>query len=742
MNPEYSNNTNTLDRAQYLNLAFVTLWIGIMLGQERTIVPLLAKAEFGISSATIAFSFLISFGVVKSIFNFIAGGLNDRYGRRKVLLLGWALGLPVPWLLMYVTNWSWIVFANFLLGAQQALTWTTTIVAQVDLAGPRRRGFSIGFNECMGYGGVALGAFLTGFLAEKFGMRPFPFIIGVAGSIAGVLSSLFVKDTREYCKREATAIDKAKLGLFEVLKHCLWEDRQLRFLCIAGVGARLLDGMVWVGVPVLLGIRGYSLSEIGIVTSVYLLTWCIFQWIIGTLSDAAGRRPAIIIGFLLSALGMLWINTAPSLVSEVLGAFVLGLGMGCLFPTIMAAVSDEAGPTWRASALGVFRLCMDGGYAVAALIIGFLVDVYGEITPGYVVMASALLLSISAFMGFRESLSVDHWAGIWRTSKLLYYTIPLKFLFLYAKVKGRLFDSFISKKRFTLKKNLISVFGHAKNEKEIKLILRKHFEFLEKVKMINVWIKLREFSNADRYCCIEGLHYLDSALSQRKGVILLSAHFGYPRLITYVLKKRKNNVWLVELTSSKNNDKVANFNHPGSILYGLLKVPQVEGLNDNTDFGTHFNVRPLIRLLQNNGILVILGDGFPALNFVTAKMLDQNVFLSTGTMSLARKAGAVVLPAFMVDYKNSMGVKLVIEKPIRLEKNKDQRRDLILDTRSFVGVLESYLYRYPYLYHWSAPENIFNRRIGTSEESLVTGKSLSGNVRKKESIFENDTRIK
>lgn len=340
-------------RGQFSLLALINLFVGGMVGLERTVVPLLAESAFGLEHSIAVGAFVMSFGIAKAVTNLFAGTLADRYGRKGVLLIGWVLGLPVPILLIIAPSWNWVIVANLLLGVNQALTWSMTVNMMVDLVPAHRRGVAAGVNEFMGYLGVSLLAFLTGLVASSYGLRPAPFYLGVIVAVIGFLVSFIVKETHN-----STA--------------------PLRLRWVNGVGlpgllglmTNLKDGLVWLSLPLLLSARGFSPAEIGSVAGFYPLIWASGQLVFGPLSDRIGRQGLILSGVALQGLGLIMIAIASQLATALLAAFLLGLGTSMAYPTLIAQVADKAPLEERASALGLYRFFRDGGYVLGAALTG------------------------------------------------------------------------------------------------------------------------------------------------------------------------------------------------------------------------------------------------------------------------------------------------------------------------------------------------------------------------------------
>jgi MFS family permease len=379
---------------QFTLLVVVNAFVGAMVGLERTVLPLIAEADFGLVTKSVTLSFLISFGVVKALANLFAGRLSDRLGRKQILVAGWLFGLPVPLIIMFAPSWSWVVFANVLLGINQGLCWSTTVIMKIDLVGPRQRGLAMGLNEFAGYLAVSLSALATGYIAAGYGLRPAPFLPGLLFAGLGLFLSFFsVRETKPYAQLEArgeasppnrssrvqTEAPKSNSepSFTQILLLTSWKDRALFSASQAGMINNLNDGMVWGLVPIFLAGAGLSLEQIGLIAATYPGVWGLSQLFTGALSDRWGRKWLIAAGMWMQALGIGIFVIGQSFWSWFLGAVLLGLGTAMVYPTLLAAISDVAHPDWRASAVGVYRLWRDGGYAVGALMAGLLADVFG-----------------------------------------------------------------------------------------------------------------------------------------------------------------------------------------------------------------------------------------------------------------------------------------------------------------------------------------------------------------------------
>lgn len=381
---------------QFALLVLVNAFVGAMVGLERSVLPLIAEADFGLASASAALSFVATFGVVKACMNLLAGRLGDRFGRKPILVAGWLVGLPVPLLVMWAPSWSWIIAANVLLGINQGLAWSTAVIMKIDLVGPRQRGLAMGFNEFAGYLAVALSALGTGLIAERFGLRPEPFYLGIAFAVTGLaLSLLFVRDTAAHAAAEARARaavaaeaeERAHRSLGEIVAEGTWRNAALASASQAGLVNNLNDGLAWGLFPLFFAAAGLSLREIGVLAFIYPACWGVAQLWTGALSDGWGRKWMIAGGLLLQAAALAAIARSRGFAPWAAGAACLGLGTAMVYPTLLAAIGDVAHPAWRGTAVGVYRFWRDLGYAVGALLAGALADLFGMGTAIGVVAA-------------------------------------------------------------------------------------------------------------------------------------------------------------------------------------------------------------------------------------------------------------------------------------------------------------------------------------------------------------------
>lgn len=366
---------------QFSLLVLVNAFVGAMVGMERSILAALAEQEFRLVAHTAILSFIIVFGVTKAMTNYIAGRFSDLYGRKIVLVAGWLVATPVPFLLMWAPSWNWILFANALLGVSQGLTWSTTVIMKIDLAGPGKRGMAMGINEFAGYFAVAAAALATGWLASRYGLRPQPFYLGVVFVLAGLLLSLFVvRETHGHARQEAGATAGAppeQPSAGWIFAQTSWRDPTLSSISQAGLVNNLNDGMAWGLFPVAFGMAGMTLSQIGLLAAIYPAVWGICQLFTGALSDRIGRKGLIVAGMWVQAIGIAITASSASFAGFASAAVLLGIGTAMVYPTLLAAIGDVVHPAWRASTVGVYRLWRDLGYAIGALLSGVVADLFG-----------------------------------------------------------------------------------------------------------------------------------------------------------------------------------------------------------------------------------------------------------------------------------------------------------------------------------------------------------------------------
>lgn len=376
---------------QFSLLVVINAFVGGMVGLERSILPRLASEEFQIASHTAIFSFIIVFGIVKAITNFFAGHLANSVGRRRLLIYGWLFAIPIPFLLMWAPSWNWIILANVLLGINQGLTWSSTVTMKIDLVGDKQRGLAMGINEFAGYLSIGLIALLTAWIAEKYGIRPYPFYVGILFVILGLFLSLFwVKDTRHFVQTAAS------FSTLELLKNRFWDtsllNRNLGSITQAGLINNVNDGMMWGLFPILLGAKGFTMAEIGFITALYPMVWGIAQLGTGSLSDFICQKDLLFIGMLFQGLAILSLLYVDSFLAFVTLSFALGLGTALVYPTFLASIAENTHPNDRAASLGIFRFWRDLGYAIGAVLTGILAD-YFEFNVSILVIGCLTLLS-------------------------------------------------------------------------------------------------------------------------------------------------------------------------------------------------------------------------------------------------------------------------------------------------------------------------------------------------------------
>jgi MFS family permease len=366
--------------AQFCLLVTVNALVGGMVGQEQTVLPLLARSEFHLSGYTFLLTYVLAFGITKAATNYFAGTWSDRFGRKPVLLAGWLIAIPVPLLLIWAPSWGWVVAANVLLGINQGLTWSTTVIMKIDLVGPRQRGLAMGFNEAAGYGAVAVTAGVAGYLAARYGLRPAPFLLGLSYALIGLgLCAVFVRETRGHAQLEATQHVNAPPALSnrEIFTRTSFTEPALSSASQAGLVNNLNFGLSWGLFPILFATTGMPVDRIGILIAVYPAVWGIGQIATGALSDRWGRKNLITAGMLTQAAALALIAIGDSFTWWILASALLGAGTAMVYPTLLAAIGDVAHPLWRARAVGVYRLWRDSGYAVGAIIGGVTADLWG-----------------------------------------------------------------------------------------------------------------------------------------------------------------------------------------------------------------------------------------------------------------------------------------------------------------------------------------------------------------------------
>jgi MFS family permease len=396
--------------AQFSLLVAVNALVGGMLGQERTVLPLLAKDVFHLAAYTSALTFIVAFGATKAVTNLAAGALCDRYGRKPVLVVGWLIAVPVPLLLMTAPDWGWILVANVLLGVSQGLTWSTTVIMKIDLAGPSQRGLAMGLNEAAGYGAVAVAALATGYIAAHAGLRPEPFFLGLAFAGLGLgLSAAAVHETHAHARHEAShhqqsdGVPRGELSARDVVLLASVRDRSLSAACQAGLVNNLNDGLAWGLFPLLFAQHGLSVGEIGVLAALYPAVWGLGQLVTGWWSDRIGRKRLIVGGMWLQGLALAMTALVTSFAPWAVAAVLLGAGTALVYPTLLAVIGDIAHPAWRATAVGTYRFWRDAGFAVGAILSGVLADRYGIPTAVAVIAALTAASGVIVAVRMRES---------------------------------------------------------------------------------------------------------------------------------------------------------------------------------------------------------------------------------------------------------------------------------------------------------------------------------------------------
>ncbi|TDQ33046.1 MFS transporter [Zeaxanthinibacter enoshimensis] len=380
---------------QFTILVIVNAFVGGMVGLERTLFPEFAELEFGVASKTAILSFIVAFGMTKALTNYFTGKLANRFGRRNLLLLGWVFALPIPFILIYAPSWNWVVFANVLLGINQGLTWSSTVVMKIDLVGEKDRGLAMGINEFAGYFAVGVVAFLTGMIAQEYGVTPYPFYLGIGISILGlIITLLFVRDTRQFVRMEQKTNETRQLE--NVFIQTSFRDKTLSSITQAGLVNNLNDGMIWGLLPMLLLSLDFSQQNIGIIAAIYPAVWGIGQLFTGKMSDIYSKKGMLFWGMLMQGLAILLIPTLTGFYQLAVIATLLGLGTALVYPTFLSAISFATPPRQRAESIGVFRLWRDLGYAIGAILSGILADLFGIsfaiFTIGAITVLSSLVI--------------------------------------------------------------------------------------------------------------------------------------------------------------------------------------------------------------------------------------------------------------------------------------------------------------------------------------------------------------
>jgi MFS family permease len=390
---------------QFALLVLINAFVGGMVGIERTVVPLIGSETFHIESTTLITSFIISFGIVKALANLVSGQLADTWGRKRVLVIGWLIGLPVPFMIVAAPNWEWIIAANVLLGLSQGFAWSMTVIMKVDLVGPKARGLAVGLNEFAGYFAVGATAFLTGYLASRYGLRPVPIYLGIGYAVLGTVLSMFaVRDTRDHVRAEAhgSGHPAATLSFREVFALTSFRNRNLFAASQAGLVNNLNDGMSWGIFPLFFTSLGMGVERIGILKAVYPVVWGMGQVVTGPLSDRWGRKGLIVAGMWVQAAGLLLTAATGHFAWWLLASVLLGAGTAMVYPSLIAAVSDASAPAWRARSLSVYRFRRDLGYAIGALSAGLIADRFGFVYAIYAIGGLTFLSGVVVAVVMRE----------------------------------------------------------------------------------------------------------------------------------------------------------------------------------------------------------------------------------------------------------------------------------------------------------------------------------------------------
>lgn len=383
---------------QFTLLVIINAFVGGMVGLERSILPRIAEVEFHISAKTAILSFIIVFGIVKAITNYFTGALANKIGRKNLLTIGWLFAVPVPFILMSADSWNWIIAANVLLGINQGLTWSSTVVMKIDLVGEKQRGFAMGLNEFAGYIAVAIVAFLTGWIASEYGLRPYPFYIGIALSMLGLFGSFFfIKDTRHHTAQETTTSKVPKLK--NIFWETTWKNKNLGSVTQAGLINNLNDGMAWGILPILLATKGFNIADIGIITAVYPAVWGLGQLFTGKMADYFCKKDLLFVGMFLQGIALIVLIFAYSFTHFIILSSLLGLGTALVYPTFLATVAENTNPSDRAHSLGIFRLWRDMGYAIGAILTGVIADLFG--IPASILIIGLLTISSALIIKFR-----------------------------------------------------------------------------------------------------------------------------------------------------------------------------------------------------------------------------------------------------------------------------------------------------------------------------------------------------
>ena len=397
---------------QFTLLVIINAFVGGMVGLERSILPQIAEKEFAIAAKTAILSFIIVFGIVKAISNYYSGTLANKFGRKKLLVAGWIIAIPIPFILMFAPTWSWIIAANILLGINQGLTWSSTVVMKIDLVGEKQRGFAMGLNEFAGYIAVAAVAFLTGWIASEYGIRPYPFYIGIVLVVLGLLGSIFIiKDTKQHVAKES--INNTIPLLKNIFWDTTWKNKNLGSVTQAGLINNLNDGMAWGIFPILLATKGFTIGEIGIVTAIYPAVWGIGQLFTGKMADTFCKKDMLYVGMVLQAIALIVLVWANTMFHFIILSSILGWGTAMVYPTFLATVAENTNPQDRAKSIGIFRLWRDLGYAIGAILTGIIADLISMnasiIFIGLLTLASAFIIRYRMKCRTDGSLKIGDW---------------------------------------------------------------------------------------------------------------------------------------------------------------------------------------------------------------------------------------------------------------------------------------------------------------------------------------------
>jgi MFS family permease len=395
---------------QFTLLVIINAFVGGMVGLERTILPQIAEKEFDIAAKTAILSFIIVFGIVKAITNYYTGTLANKFGRKKLLVAGWIIGIPIPFMLMFAPSWSWIIAANVLLGINQGLTWSSTVLMKIDLVGEKQRGFAMGLNEFAGYIAVAAVAFLTGWIASEYGLRPYPFYIGIVLVFLGLLGSIFfIKDTKHHVAKES--MQNTIPPLKNIFWDTTWKNKNLGSVTQAGLINNLNDGMAWGIFPILLATKGFTIGEIGIVTAIYPAVWGIGQLFTGKMADMFCKKDVLYTGMFLQAIALIFLVWANTMLHFIILSSILGWGTAMVYPTFLATVAENTNPQDRAKSIGIFRLWRDFGYAIGAILTGIIADIIS--INASIVFIGLLTLASVFIIRYRMNCKSDGSLKIW-----------------------------------------------------------------------------------------------------------------------------------------------------------------------------------------------------------------------------------------------------------------------------------------------------------------------------------------